>query len=265
MTNDNPTHILMTLDCGAMDANAFRVLKLLADGHHIKVTGLYVEDEDIYNAAQLPGMKEVSLANGSVSTLDPTRIDEQIANQARSAQEEFESLARGMKLEYSFQITRGRTIERLVEAASTSDMVVVNRSLRASGLRARSGTHFEPLLRQHENLLFVNEPWASGRSVVALCEFHPGDCERALAAAKRIAIAEDLGLLIAVPEHRAQTPQVLADRVTVLSNWTEDAIVDLCETEDARLLVLPPTDDLDWRALLTRLIDRVRCSLLRIE
>ena len=262
--SDQPTHVLMIFDCGAMDANAFRVLKLLTDESNMKVTGLYVEDEDIYNAARLPGMKEVSLTNGSISTLDPIRIDKQIASQARSAQKEFESFARRMKLDYSFQITRGRQIERLLEAATTSDIVVVNRSLRTSGLRTRRGAHFQPLLKQQDNLLFVNEPWASGRSVIALCEDHPDDCERALGTAKRIAVAEELELLIAVPQREAEAPQVLADRVTVLDNWSEDAIVDLCESEDARLLVMPPTDDLDWRALLTRLIDRVRCSLLRI-
>ena len=247
-----------------MDANAFRVLTLLTDASDMKVTGLYVEDEDIYNAARLPGMKEVSLTNGSISTLDPIRIDKQIASQARSAQKEFESFARRMKLDYSFQITRGRQIERLLEAATTSDIVVVNRSLRMSGLRTRRGAHFQPLLKQQDNLLFVNEPWASGRSVIALCEYHPDDCERALGIAKRIAAAEELELLIAVPQREAETPQKSADRVAVLGDWSEDAIVDLCESEDARLLVMPPTDDLDWRALLTRLIDRVRCSLLRV-
>jgi hypothetical protein len=264
MMNDKPTHVLMTFDCGSLDVNALRVLAVLLDGQNIQVTGLYVEDEDIYSAAQLPGMQEVSVTNGSVSTLDPNRIEEQITNQARSAQEEFESSARRMKLDYSFQVIRGRSIERLLEAASTSDMVVVNRSLRASGLRTRRGAHFEPLMLQHENLLFVNEPWASGRTVVALCESDPGECQRALAAARRIAVAEDLEFLIAVPQHRSEARHLLTDHVTVLSSWTEDAIVDLCEIEDARLLVLPPTDDLDWRALLTQLIDRVRCSLLRI-
>jgi hypothetical protein len=170
-----------------------------------------------------------------------------------------------LKLRYSFQVTRGRTIETLVEVSTTSDIVVVNRSLRRSGLRTRHGTQLEPLVQQRENLLVVNEPWASGHSVVALCESYPGNCERALTAASRVAAAEDLELVIAVPPHREQANDLDADRVIALSQWSEDAVVDLCESRDARLLVLSTAADLDWRALLLRLMDRLSCSLLRLE
>ena len=265
MTSEAPTRVLLTLDCGAIDSDAFRVLTLVAGEGGLEVTGLYIEDEDVYDAAQLPGMKEVSLHNGSVATLDPARINEQIANQARSAQEDFESAARKLKINSSFQVVRGRSVDTMVKAASTSDFVVVTRSLRASGLRTRQATHFEPLVQQHQNLLFVNEPWASGRSVVVLCEMHPSECESILATARRIADAEDISLIIALPQHRADARRDVADSVVIMSSWTENAIVDLCETEDARLLVLPPTTDLDWRTLLLRLIDRVSCSLLRLD
>jgi hypothetical protein len=257
------TQILLTLDCGAVDQDALRALKLLTDDQDIEVTGLYVEDEDLLRAALLPGMAEVSPA-GTVSRLDQQALVAQIAQQARRAREGFEASARREKLKFTFKVARGRVVETLVAAAARSDLVVINRSRRSSGLRTRHGTHFAPLLAHHNNLLFVNEPWLSGRAVVLLCE-NPGGCVRALETAQRIAQAEGLELLIAVPREHADFEMAGSGRAVVLAEWTEAAIVALCESADARLLVVPPVDGLDWRTLLVNLVDRLSCSLLRLE
>jgi hypothetical protein len=50
-----------------------------------------------------------------------------------------------------------------------------------------------------------------------------------------------------------------------LEAWSETAIAELCERENARLLVVPPTQQLEWRTLLMNIIDRVPCSLLRLD
>ena len=262
MNDEKRTRVLMALDCGVIDADAFRALGLLTGEPELEVTGVYIEDEDLINAARLPGAAEISTA-GTVSALDPENVQAQLVQQAQHARQTFETSARHMKFDYSFRVSRGRNVDILLEAASTSDIVVVNRPLRTAGLRTRRGAHFAPLLERHGNLLFVNEPWASGRSVIALCESQSASGARALAAAKRIAAAEDLEFLVAVPPQQRDEQAVGADRTTILTDWSESAIVDLCESADARLLVLSATH-LDWQALLMGLIDRVSCSLLRL-
>ena len=266
MTDDRPVRILLTLDCGAVDRDAFNVLRFIAgggDGGNVELTGLYIEDEDLYSAARLPGLPEVS-ATGAVTTLEPSRIDAEIASQARSARAEFETSARRSRLKYAFRVMRGRSVDTLVDAAAASDCVVVTRSLRASGLRARRGEHFEPLVAQKKNLLFVNEPWASGRSVVVIGSITRQRGAGGYDVASRIADAEGLELISAAPPDERVEPPVVG-RVVTLPEWSEDTIVDLCAREDARLLVLSADADLDWRALLPRLIDRLSCSLLRLS
>ena len=141
MASDKPTRVLLTLDCGTVDADALRALTRIMGGGELEVTGLYVEDEDVYTAATLPGVSEVAVPSGAISSLDPARVSAQMANQARRAQAEFESSARSMKVNYSFRVTRGRTIETVVDAASASDLVVVTRSSRSStGRSAKSST-----------------------------------------------------------------------------------------------------------------------------
>jgi len=267
MAAEHPTRVLLTLDAGVVDQDALSALMLLGEGDDVEVTGLYVEDEDLLRAARLPGLTEVS-AEGQITTLNHDDLTRRLAAQASVARHSFEAVARSHRLKCTFRIVRGSVVETLVTAAAESDVVVVHRSLRSTGMRTRHGSQFEPLVRRHGNLLFVNEPWRTGSSVVALCESPSADGSRALRIARRIAEAEGLEFLLAVPERAARTAspdRTHADEVVALRDWTEASIVDLCESADARLLVLPATDQLDWRALLLRLVDRLPCSLLRLD
>jgi len=263
MASENVTRILLTLDCDHLDVDLLKAIAALAGERNLELVCLYVEDEDLLKAARLPGLSEVSLSTGEVTQLTPDRIEAQVASQARSARKQFESSARPLNLDYSFRVARGPAAETVAQAAVASDIVVISRALRASGLRSRRGSHFTPIIEQHANVLFVNEPWASGGEVIVLCE--SAASERALTVARRIAQAENIDLLVAVPVDRAGARLLPGDRVIVLDAWTEDGIAALCERENARLLVVPPTEKLDWRALLLNTIDRVPCSLLRLD
>lgn len=264
MTNEStPGRVLLTLDSGSIDEDALRALKLLTNQSDVEITGLFVEDEDLYQAAQLPGLIEVS-PSGVVSSLDHEALARGVAAQARRARAQFEAFARQLGLNFSFEVARGRLIDTLLKAAAASDLVVVHRSLRVTGLRTRRASHFAPLLQQQQSMLFVNEPWRSGSSIVCLYESDSAAGRAALEAATRIARAEDLQLLVAAPK-ATDTSLIAADRVTVIEDWNEETLVKLCESADARLLVLPPTDKLDWKSLLTALADRLACSLLRLR
>ena len=235
------TRVLLTLECDRLDADAMKAVARLFGEGELEMLGLFVEDEDLLRAARLPGLTEVSVNTGEVKSIS------------------------GLKIKHSFRVARGRAVDAVAEAATTSDIVVVSRALRASGLRSRRGVHFEPLVQQQRNLLFVNEPWASGARVIVLCESNPKQCERPLAVARRIADAEEIELVLALPPDAQEVEDSPADRMVHLDAWSEDAVAALCDREDARLLVLPPTERLDWRALLMNVVDRVPCSLLRLD
>ena len=80
----------------------------------------------------------------------------------------FEALAHELSLRCRVEVARGRLSEALCTAASESDFVLVSRTVRTSGLRPRTAPQFGPLLHQTRRVLFVNEPWASGSTVVVL-------------------------------------------------------------------------------------------------
>lgn len=267
MTNERIVRVLVTLDGTRPNEGALRALWSLLESDGLEMTGLYVEDEELLRAAALPCFREVSFA-GTASPLDAAGIARDLALEAAAARRSFEDLAGQLTREHRhlvhrFRLARGRIGDELDRAAADSDLVLVTRALRGTGMRTRAPRAFARLVQQPKHVLFVNEPWASGSSVVVL---HASDT--ALEHGIRLAAAEGLRLVVVTPV-AAPTPP--ADRlprgtsIRQLTRWDEATIAELCLREDARLLVLPELPGLDWAELLISLMDRLPCSVLKLS
>jgi hypothetical protein len=249
------TRVLVALDCAHPSTEALEQLVRLLGAEHLELTGLYIEDEDLLRAAGIPGLREISLS-GHVSELTADRLRGDMDRDLARIRGAFEQLAERLRLRHHFSVARGRLADALSAAASESDFVVVSRTVRVSGLRTRAGPYFDLLLKQPKGILFVNEPWASGSSVIVL-----GTEPAALAAAAGIAEAEHVRLVVALLQHIPQ-PESLPHgaQVVRIADRGVNAIAELCLRRDARLLVLPADAGLDTGAVL----DRVSCSVLKL-
>ncbi len=264
MSRESRIRILVALDGTQPSEAPLRQLAGLLVTEALEVTGLYVEDEDLLRAANLPGLREITFS-GEQAVLDAERLARDIAGEAALARAAFELLASRLtsvdaRLQYRFLVARGRHAEELLRAAEASDFVLVSRALRAAGLRPRFGSCFADLLRQPKDVLVVNEPWDSGSSVVVL-----RGSEEAMRYGQRMAEFEDLRLVVAIPPGEAapDLPEGAVRRP--LPDWQEETIADLCLREDARLLVVPAATDLNWAELLVSLMDKLPCSLLKVR
>jgi hypothetical protein len=258
--------VLLALDGTRPNDDALRAVWSLLDPEALDVTGLYVEDEDLLRAATLPCLREVSMS-GRETSLDVARLTRDMANEAAAARRAFDELAQRLirehrRLAHHFRVARGPAADVFDRAAAESDFVLVTRALRGTGLRHRFGRSFARLVQQPRHVLFVNEPWSSGSSVVVL-----RGSDLALDYATRLAEADRLRLVLAVP---VAAPPPPAERlpggaaIRQLTRWDAESVADLCLREDARLLVLPELPDLDWAELLVSLMDRLPCSLLKL-
>jgi hypothetical protein len=263
MSRDRLLRVLVSYDGAGPSEDALLGITRLLEFDRLEVTGLYVEDEDLLRAASLPGLREISLS-GQETTLDPERIAAEISREVGLARAAFENLTSSLvrqqlQFTHRFDVARGRIAEALDRAAAASDLVLVTRTLRRSGLRPRMARTFTSLVRKPKHVLFVNEPWASGSSVVVLDGTAGG-----LDQAARLAKAGGLRLVIALAP--GQRPPEVPDGSSVrhLARLEEADIADLCLREDARVLVLPPTGGIDVAELLVSLADRLPCSLLKL-
>ena len=99
-----------------------------------------------------------------------------------------------------------------------------------------------------------------GTSVVAVCTGDASD-DQVVDKALAVARAEGLDLIIATNRDQRSTD---AARVVHLDHFGETELVQLCEQNDARLLVMPARDGAERGHLLTTLLDRLSCSVLHI-
>lgn len=266
MSIERIRRVLLALDDVRPDADVLRALQSLLDLDALEMTGLFLEDEELLRAARLPGFREIDFS-GAALPLDRERLLRDMALQARAAEEAFRALAERLtrehwRLAHRFRVARGRFAEELDRAAAEADFVLVTRRARGGGFRQRLGRTFANLVRQPRHVLFVNEPWASGTSVVVV---NAG--RTALDHAALIAEAQGLRLVIANPVAVPPPPATRLPPNTVVRQLTsldEQAIADLCLREDARLLVLPELPGLDWAELLLTLTDRLPCSILKL-
>ncbi len=269
MANETPlppvgARVLLAIDSDRPNEEVLRTVVALLGPQQLDLTALYVEDEDLLRAAALPGLREIS-SSGQQSNLEPARVAADIAREADAARRAFDALAQRLmaehrQLQHRFRVARGYLVEELAQAAADSDFVMVTRTLRGNCLHGRLARSFAGLIRQPRHVLFVNEPWASGSSVVVL-QGNP----LALDYAARLAASEGLRLVVAVPDATGARPDLpAAATLRQVPRWDEESIAELCLAEDARLLVLPELSDLDWTELLVSLMDRLPCSVLKL-
>ncbi len=223
----------------------------------LELVGLFVEDEDLYRAIRLPVFKEVSLT-GEVLEPDHDRVQRDIEGEHRRLSLNFETAVRALSYRCHIKIVRGYWLDTLSEAAKQSALVLVSRTDRAKGLRHRPVPAFQPLLTSVRNVLIVNEPWTSGRSVVLL-----GADPQALLTAHRMTQPEHLDLVV-VLQTGSPVPEALPDGAIVVGvdDWSEGVVRRICQRWDARLLVA--RDDTWDPSMLVGLLDQLPCSLLRL-
>lgn len=254
--------VLFLLDYGTQDADVLTVVGAMTGQENVEVQGLFVEDTDLIEAAARPGFVEVTIGSDGVTRMNQERLHQTLLKEAKRKQALFERTARLNDLKHRFQVMRGRTLDTLSRVAQSNDLVIVARSQRA-GIRVRSGHQYEAVVEKSSDILFVNEPWASGNSVVALVtdEVHR---DEVIETATLIADDQGLALHVLVPmgANVARLSENL-HRVSVPS-LDEETLAGSCAALDARLLVLSEHGDVDWKAVLTGLLNGLSCSLLRM-
>jgi len=252
-----PSRVLVVLEGVEPSNDTLAQLSRVLGTNALELVGLFVEDEDLYRAVRLPVFRDVSLT-GEVLDSDHDRLQRDIDGELRRLSVNFETAVRAFRYQCHVEVVRGHWLDTLSEVAQQFALVLVSRTERVSGLQHRSVPEFQLLLKPGRNVLIVNEPWSSGRSVVVV-----GADPQALHAGDRIAQPERLDLVV-VLSAGDPVPKDLPEGAVVvrINDWTEAAVTNICKRWDARLLV---AREEPWNhSILAGLLDRLPCSLLRL-
>ncbi len=136
---DRFRRILVALDASASSLAALEVAAGLAACLRSELAGLFVEDDDLMNLAELPFAREFSLPGGTARPLDPARMKQELEQQAAAARRALQAEAQRRRLSWDFRVVRGRVENELRAAAAAADLICVGQGMRPMTRRARLG------------------------------------------------------------------------------------------------------------------------------
>ena len=271
---DDPfQRILVGVDASAGSFSALEAAAALAAELHSELIGLFVEDDDLLSLAGLPFSQEVTMS-GSVRSLDPTQIEQEMKRRATAARRALRSVAEQRRLRWNFQVVRGRVTRELTAAAHSMDLLCVGPCARPATRRGGRGETAR-LVSQARGAVLYLERHAESRSKPVMALLNGGAYDRdAVEICNRVAGARgsDVALVIQA-EDESQAGEILdmarqrlgnARNVTVRTIVPPDrqAILRLVGAAETGLLVTAADADLATEEGLNAVIETADCPVL---
>jgi len=177
-TNDR---ILIVLDASAEGFAALEAAAELAAQLHADLHGLFVEDTNLVNMADLPFVRECGYSAHDPRPLDAAAVQRRFRVRAEQARRALEDRASKASLKYTFDVRRGRLVRETLAVRETADLFILG--------------------HQSRSLVRVKRPTSRVRETPAVMAFCPNTPagRRALSLAARISQAESRPILLLWP------------------------------------------------------------------
>ncbi|MGH2536334.1 MAG: universal stress protein [Candidatus Promineifilaceae bacterium] len=132
--------ILVGLDASSHSLAALAAAADLAAGLRAELIGLFVEDANLYNLAELPFAHEVQRHSAARRRFDRERVEAEWRLQAAQARRALREAAEQAEAKWSFQVVRGQVTPSLLAAALEADLLALGRLGWPISRRSRVGS-----------------------------------------------------------------------------------------------------------------------------
>jgi len=220
MSEESPSlrHILVALDASPHSRAALDAAVRLATAFEAEVEGLFVEDETLLRASQLPFAEEVRAYTAPPKRLNDDRMQRQLRHRAKHAEHALRQAAEQGEVPYDFRTVQGNVTHELLRAAAEVDLLVLGKTSTESS-RRRLGSTCRTLLADAPSPVLVLRQPVPPQKPLLLYYDGSAPAEAALALAIRLARREGvaaLDVLLPVPDE-AETNR-LGEQVRAQSN-----------------------------------------------
>lgn len=245
--------IAVILGTGASGRILFDLLQpLLGRERDIEMQGVFVEEAEVQNAAELPFVQELCRVTFNVREFTSEQFEKALALRMRTARQALDVLARRTGVRHSFRSVRGSALGLLRETAYNSDITVFEPAwsvgARLSGAPRRP--HVVALISDAE----------SGTEVMRTAEM--------LAGAKALPVSIVLFPRPALGPERLQKLAREFSRnhpVQAIVDGDAASLVAAVRAVGASLLVLPARPELVESAVLRQLRDKLDCPVCLVR
>ena len=246
--------ILIAANASPHSQAALTLAVQLAAAVGAEVEGLFVEDEQLLQAADLPFAAEVRTHSQPPTPLSDRRVERQLRRQAERAEAELQRATESLDVPHSFRVVRGPVTHELRAAAAEADLLALGKTSTDSS-RQRLGSTARALLSEcGASVLVLRSAAPLSQPVLTYFDGSAAGA-RALTLAARCVRRSDAGRLrVLLPARDPETTRRLRDEVHthcrgldieteihVLSPSEADQLAVLAHHAGGGLMVLPRT------------------------
>jgi nucleotide-binding universal stress UspA family protein len=273
--NRKINRILVALDDSSKAIDLLHAAADLALELEAELIGLFVEDVDLLNAADLPIFRDINLSSRTRRKVDRIQIERVLHQRVTKIRAEVERIRQERPLDLKLTITRGTVANEIQKAAADADMVIMSRSTMSS---QRLGSTAHQIAGDLTCNLLLIEP--SRADITHLLTIYDGSekARRALSSAALLADAQNGKLTIAVVGEDEAAAQALKAQA---SQWLHEQgieanyrwllppetskLKDIVESEGQCLLILPDESSMVEKGTLREILPELKCEVFLVS
>ncbi len=156
-------HIAVALDCSPHSIASLTIAAELARSMHADLTGIFVEDINLFRMAELPFCHEIRMYTSEPEHIDSSQFERSLKLQARTAEAALQRIAGEFMVKYAFKVYRGMVPEEVISAAVQADLLVLGRSGRSPTCRKGLGSTARKALAEGKKPVLLIRPGFSAK------------------------------------------------------------------------------------------------------
>jgi hypothetical protein len=249
------TRIIINVDSGGFSSSIMESAVILASRLQANLCGLFIEDTELLQLANLPFTREVTLHTAIIRDMSSSSMERNlnaIASQMRLTMEE---LARISNVGCSFRTVRGPRLESIIRESEDYQLILMMPKKRL----IESRRHVASTDKNHPIILFYDGSLQAQRAVNVIKSMDNGPHIKHLLVLTTGQAVED-ELLEQFPENQYHV------KCLHLSEYNIPDILDLVRTQTPGLVILPMENILLRQAgEVRRLLDKLSCLLILVR
>lgn len=163
--------LLVALDASQSSRQVLHLAGELAAALQAELAGVFIEDEELANAATLPFSRVIQTYNANTGVLDSRTLQRQMKIVSEQARVALETSASFWRVKHSFRVVRGKVGAVLLETARETDLVGIgSRNWRIGGSMRLGDCACEVVKQAGKSVLLLPSNPQRGQNLLVILE-----------------------------------------------------------------------------------------------